>query len=87
MHLQAGINYVIWAYHSKGPDSMTTLDSLPPEGLGSTSFKLLRGTNADGTEKSDAYFAERVSFHKNYSCKLYSLLVNICAWITFQNCR
>ena len=44
---------MIWAYHSKGPDSMATLDSLAPESLGSKSLKLLRPKDEYGREMGD----------------------------------
>ena len=58
--MQAGVVHVIWAYHSLDPDSLITLDSLVPEGLGSTSFSLLRRTNEDGTEKIIDFFIDHV---------------------------
>ena len=51
--LKGGKLHVIWAYHSKGPDSMTTLDSLAPESLGSKSIKLLCPKDEYGREMSD----------------------------------
>ena len=38
---------MIFAYHSLGPDSKITLDSLVPEALGSTSFDLIPNGNKE----------------------------------------
>ena len=38
---------MIFAYHSLGPDSKITLDSLVPEALGSTNFDLIPNGNKE----------------------------------------
>lgn len=44
LQLQAGLTHVIFAYHSKGPNNLVTLDSLAPEKLGSTTLQLIPGS-------------------------------------------
>lgn len=60
-YLQPGVTHVIYAYHSLGPDSMITLDSLTPEHLGGKSFTLIP---ENGTVDEKAY---------NVSCNHYNI--------------
>jgi hypothetical protein len=42
--IQAGLSHIVFAYHSKGPDYVTSLDSLVPEHLGAITVNLIPGT-------------------------------------------
>ena len=53
---QAGLSHIVFAYHSKGPDYVTSLDSLTPEHLGAISVNLIPGTGNEVKNVSWAIF-------------------------------